>query len=229
MLVVQSCLTLLYPVVCSPPGSSVRGILQARIVEWVAILFSRGIFPTQWCNPGLLRWLLSRLSHQGSPKKNPSAPHLWQNHLLGQMPGENGEIQDSYHQQNFLKNKQFIRCNVFRRKMQLFSELNSKRLKEPKVWAENSVSANSTRSGQAVGTRDPFHQELMVVVLSFPRLPTHTTVGSWSHLTVGSWSQSGSTPKNPQLLPVCSRLQALAPRLVPPAPHNPRVSLFLPL
>ena len=64
----------------------------------------------------------------------------------------------------------------------------------PKDWKsqkseQKTVSANSTRSGQAVGTRDPFHQELMVVVLSFPRLPTHTTVGSWSHLTVGSWSQ----------------------------------------
>ena len=27
---------------CSPPGSSARGILQARILEWVAISFSRG-------------------------------------------------------------------------------------------------------------------------------------------------------------------------------------------
>ena len=30
------------PMDCSPPGSSVHGILQARILEWVAILFSRG-------------------------------------------------------------------------------------------------------------------------------------------------------------------------------------------
>ena len=30
---------------CSPPGSSVHGILQARILEWTAIPFSRGIFP----------------------------------------------------------------------------------------------------------------------------------------------------------------------------------------
>ena len=30
------------PVDCSPPGSSVHGILQARILEWVAISFSRG-------------------------------------------------------------------------------------------------------------------------------------------------------------------------------------------
>ena len=40
--VTQSCPTLCDPVVCSPPGSSVHGILQARILEWVAISFSRG-------------------------------------------------------------------------------------------------------------------------------------------------------------------------------------------
>ena len=42
MLVTQSCPTLCDPMDCSPPGSSVRGILQARILEWVAISFSRG-------------------------------------------------------------------------------------------------------------------------------------------------------------------------------------------
>ena len=41
VLVAQSCQTLCYPVDCSLPGSSVRGILQARILEWVAIPFSR--------------------------------------------------------------------------------------------------------------------------------------------------------------------------------------------
>ena len=38
----QSCLTPCEPVDCSPPGSSVHGILQARILEWVAIPSSRG-------------------------------------------------------------------------------------------------------------------------------------------------------------------------------------------
>ena len=38
----QSCLTLCSPMDCSPPGSSVYGIFQARILEWVAISFSRG-------------------------------------------------------------------------------------------------------------------------------------------------------------------------------------------
>ena len=38
----QSCSTLCSPVDCSPPGSSVHGTLQARIVEWVAMPSSRG-------------------------------------------------------------------------------------------------------------------------------------------------------------------------------------------
>ena len=38
----QSCLTLCDPMDCSPPGSSVHGILQARILEWFAISFSKG-------------------------------------------------------------------------------------------------------------------------------------------------------------------------------------------
>ena len=38
----QSCLTLSNPMDYSPPGSSVHGILQARILEWVAKPFSRG-------------------------------------------------------------------------------------------------------------------------------------------------------------------------------------------
>ena len=40
--VAQSCPTLCNPVDCSLPDSSLRGILQARILEWVAISFSRG-------------------------------------------------------------------------------------------------------------------------------------------------------------------------------------------
>ena len=43
-LCVQLYLTLCHPRACSPPGSSVRGILQARILERAAISFSRGSF-----------------------------------------------------------------------------------------------------------------------------------------------------------------------------------------
>ena len=38
----QLCPTLCNPIDCSPPGSSVHGILQARILEWVAMPSSRG-------------------------------------------------------------------------------------------------------------------------------------------------------------------------------------------
>ena len=67
-LVTQLCLTLCDPMDCSPTGSSVHRILQARILEWVAIPFSRGIFLTQGWSLGLLHWQAdsSPLSYQGS-------------------------------------------------------------------------------------------------------------------------------------------------------------------
>ena len=53
----QSRLTLCDPVHCSPPGSSVHGILQARILEWVAMPSSResspGIEPVSLKSPPL--------------------------------------------------------------------------------------------------------------------------------------------------------------------------------
>ena len=52
MLSLQSCLTLCDPKNYSPPGSSVHGILQAGILEWVAISFSRRSFPES--NPCLI-------------------------------------------------------------------------------------------------------------------------------------------------------------------------------
>ena len=62
--VAQSC-----PTLCDPMDYTVHEILLARILEWVASLFSRGIFPTQGLNPGLLHWrqILYQLSHKGSP------------------------------------------------------------------------------------------------------------------------------------------------------------------
>ena len=57
------------PMYCSLSGSSVLGILQARILKWVAHSLLQRIFPTQRSNPGLphCRWILYHLSHQGSP------------------------------------------------------------------------------------------------------------------------------------------------------------------
>ena len=70
VLVTQLCLTLCDPMDCSPPGSSVHGILQARILEWVGChSLLQGIFPTQGLNLGFLhcRQILYCLSHQQSP------------------------------------------------------------------------------------------------------------------------------------------------------------------
>ena len=62
------CPLLWNPMNCSPPGSSVHGILQVRILEWVGIPFSKGSFPLRdqiqvSCTE---RWILYCLSHQGS-------------------------------------------------------------------------------------------------------------------------------------------------------------------
>ena len=53
-LVAQSCPTLCNPMDYNPPGSSVHGILQAGILEWVAIPFSRRFFLIWGLNPGIL-------------------------------------------------------------------------------------------------------------------------------------------------------------------------------
>ena len=73
VLVNQSCLTLCDPMDCTPPDSSVHGILQARILEWVATNMAsgnllKGIFLTQGLNLDLLpcRQILYHLSHLGS-------------------------------------------------------------------------------------------------------------------------------------------------------------------
>ena len=68
-LVAKSCPTLCNSMHCSTPGSSVHGILQARILEWVAISFSRGSSqPRNWTQvlaglykgPLVVLWLAGR-------------------------------------------------------------------------------------------------------------------------------------------------------------------------
>ena len=56
------------PTDCSPPGSSVHRILQARIPEWVATSYSRGSFqPRDWTRVSSTgRWILDSLSHLGN-------------------------------------------------------------------------------------------------------------------------------------------------------------------
>ena len=70
-LVAESCPALQEFMDSGPPGSSVHGILQARILEWVAGFLLQGIFLTQGLNQRLLHWMHRQadslpLSHQGS-------------------------------------------------------------------------------------------------------------------------------------------------------------------
>ena len=66
----QSRPALCNPMDCSPPGSSVHGILWATVLEWVTISFSRG---SSWprdriCVSCIGRQILCYLSHLGSPR-----------------------------------------------------------------------------------------------------------------------------------------------------------------
>ena len=72
----QSCLTLCNPVDCSLPGSSLCGVIQARILEWVAMLSARVIFPTQGSNPHLLPWQADPLPL--SHLENPALTQYWE-------------------------------------------------------------------------------------------------------------------------------------------------------
>ena len=68
VLVIQSCPTLCNPTDCSPPGFSVHGILQARILEWVATPSSRGS-----PDPGVKRSSASQVT-VSLPTKPPGKP-----------------------------------------------------------------------------------------------------------------------------------------------------------
>ena len=74
-IVAKSCQTCLWP-----PGSSVRGISQAQILEWVAVSFSRGIFPTQGlqASPASLALQIDSLPSEppGKPSKSTEVGHL---------------------------------------------------------------------------------------------------------------------------------------------------------
>ena len=58
-----------HPTLCNTMDYIVHGILQARILEWVAIPFSRGIFPTQGWNPDFPHW--KQILYQQSNKESP--------------------------------------------------------------------------------------------------------------------------------------------------------------
>ena len=114
MSVTQSCQTLWDSMDCSPPGSSVHGMLQARILEWVAISFTRG--SSQPKDPTgvfcLLHWQAGSLAlappgklqvpwcDQIKKKKRQTVADgwLWFAHKLYKMEEESqtGQIQDRF-------------------------------------------------------------------------------------------------------------------------------------
>ena len=66
------CPTLFNSMDCSPPGSSVHGVSQARILEWVAIFYSRGSFQPRRLNLHLVllhcRWILYHCVTRKAPE-----------------------------------------------------------------------------------------------------------------------------------------------------------------
>ena len=77
--VAQSCPTLCFPVGCSLPGSSIQGIFQARVLEWVAISFSRG---------------------SSQPKIEPRSPTFQAGALPSEPPGKPYHTASPLHQKN---------------------------------------------------------------------------------------------------------------------------------
>ena len=72
--VAQSCLTLRGPMDCSPPGSSLHGILQARVLEWGAIS-SPGDLPDPGIEPGSPSFQANALTSELPGK--PIFRHIW--------------------------------------------------------------------------------------------------------------------------------------------------------
>ena len=80
-LVAKSCPTLCNLMDCSPPGSSVYGILQASILEWVSIPFSRGSF---WLRNWTLISCVSCIAGKfftSEPLRSPSMSQAWTNQV----------------------------------------------------------------------------------------------------------------------------------------------------
>ena len=78
--VAQSCLTLSDPMDCSPPGSSIHGIFQARVLEWGAIAFSNYSFAAAAAKL-LQSWLALCDPIDGSPPGSP-VPGILQARIL---------------------------------------------------------------------------------------------------------------------------------------------------
>ena len=92
MLVSRLCLTLCDLMECSPPGSSVYGILQARILEWVAIPFSRGSSPPRdWTHVSCDFWLGRQIHYYWATRKRWGGLSGWSQFLFPSELGAGGQ------------------------------------------------------------------------------------------------------------------------------------------
>ena len=83
VLVAQLCLTPFDPMDCSPPGSSVHGILQPRMLEWVAMLFSMGSSqPRDRTQVSMSVALASRFFTTSATRKTPYIKQITNKNLL---------------------------------------------------------------------------------------------------------------------------------------------------
>ena len=89
----QTCLSLCDPMDCSPQGSSVHGIFQERIAEWIAISYSReSSWPRSWTSVSCIScvgsWILYHCAtwevhtHREKTERNLKIKQLSVNHLL---------------------------------------------------------------------------------------------------------------------------------------------------
>ena len=103
--VAQSCLTLWDPMDCSLPGSSVHGIFQARVLEWVAISLSRGSSRPRdrnWVSNSVGKMLYpSEPQGEGAEwkswlKLNIQKTKVWSHHFMANRWGNNGNSDRLY-------------------------------------------------------------------------------------------------------------------------------------
>ena len=140
--VTKSCLTLCYPMDCSLPGSSVRGLLQARLLGWVAIYSSRG---SSWPRQ------VDFLCHWATKKGYPTVYiHLiWQPtaiFLPGKFRGQRSLVGDSP-----WSHKESTRLSDFTKDLLAVITMGTGILKM-NTWSQNSIYSFSPDLGE------PLHQ-----------------------------------------------------------------------
>ena len=94
---------------CSQPGSFVHGILQVKILDWLAMPLLQGIFLTQESNPDLLQWQAGSLSLAPSGK-----------HQLCPHPCFNIDLGEKMHYYKSSKHSLFSSCKMHWQKRDTF-------------------------------------------------------------------------------------------------------------